>query len=275
MNTQPTDGSSPFRSKGDQDAAARDVRAVILAAGQGSRLRPLTDDRPKCLVELAGKPLLDRHLDVLRSQGVEDIIVIGGYRADQLPREGVTVVINEDYATTNMVWTLFTAQDLLTAPLIVAYGDILYSPEVLRTVLEHPADITVAVDADWRSYWQARSEDPLADAETLRYKPDGTLAEIGQRPHHLDDIQGQYIGLMKFSSQGLATLTEHYQRTLTDPTLLPAPTQHAYMTDLLQSLISHGHAIHPAIIHNNWIEIDTHDDLAVAETRLATFTQVS
>ena len=119
------------------------MRAVVLAAGEGTRLRPLTADRPKCLVELGGRSLLERQIAVLRAAGISDITVVGGYRADQLRGQTWQVVRNEDYATTNMVATLFCARDTWSSDtdLVVCYGDIVYEQRVLRTLLASRAPI--------------------------------------------------------------------------------------------------------------------------------------
>jgi len=149
------------------------VKAIILAAGEGSRLRPYTLDRPKCLVEIAGRSLLDRQLDVLALENISPVILIGGYRGEMLRREGIELRINPLYAETNMVWTLFCAEADLNSDVIVSYGDIVYSHEVLRTLLSSQADIAVTIDLDWEHYWRVRNENPLDDAETLKLSSDG------------------------------------------------------------------------------------------------------
>ena len=136
---------------------------IILAAGQGTRLRPLTDTRPKCLVELRGQTLLDRLLCAARTVGIEDVVVVGGYRADQLHRSDLRVVLNPDYESTNMVSTLFCAEDLFAEGFILSYGDIAYSPAVLQALQADPSPVGVVVDRDWRRYWALRFSDPLSD----------------------------------------------------------------------------------------------------------------
>ncbi len=263
---------SPSTSKSEEQVShepysGRTIRAVILAAGQGTRLRPLTDDRPKCLVDIEGRSLLERQIDVLEARGIDDIIVIGGYRADQLPADRAAITVNPRYAETNMLWTLFTADASLRAPLIVAYGDIVYSAQVLDSLIESAADISVVVDSEWLGYWQNRSDDPLADAETLRHNSDGSIAEIGGRPRGLGEIEGQYIGLMKFNRSGLQKLRQHFQEAKTQPWLLGAEPEQAYMTDMLQSLIDHGVTVQPVTVKGGWAEIDRIEDIAVAEQR--------
>src|SRR5687767_12917090 len=107
-----------------------DVKAIILAAGSGSRLAPLTDDRPKCLVPVKGTPMLAWQVRALRAAGVSDISVVAGYRADQIEHEatqlGLRTYLNPRYDVTNMVYSLFCAADALNDDVIVSYADIVY-----------------------------------------------------------------------------------------------------------------------------------------------------
>lgn len=242
-------------------------KAIILAAGEGSRLRPYTEDRPKCLVEVDGKSLLDRQLEVLRSEAVESIILIGGYRAEMLERPGLELRLNAHYAETNMVWTLFCAQDDIQGEVLICYGDIVYSRDILRAVLDSEADIAVAIDLDWESYWRARNENPLDDAETLKLSDDNGILEIGQKPDSLEQIEGQYMGLMKFSGNGVQQLKQTFRQAAQAGNLGGKPVENAYMTDLLQAMIDGGERLDAVLVHGGWVEIDTVDDLQSAVTR--------
>jgi len=236
-------------------------KVILLVAGEGKRLRPYTLDRPKCMVEIGGVSLIDRQLAVLKSEGLTDIVMIGGYKADMLKREGIKLKINSRYYETNMVWTLFSAEDELEGDVIVSYGDIVYSSEILHSLLESNADIAITIDKEWESYWRARNEDPLDDAETLKLREDGTISEIGQKPKSLDEIEGQYMGLMKFSTKGLKQIKEIFHTAVNDGKLLGKNVENAYMTDLLQAVINSGQEINAIPVYGGWIEVDTVDDL--------------
>src|SRR6185436_13431111 len=107
------------------------MKVIVLAAGQGIRLRPLTDQVPKCMVPFRGKPILVHLLEILRKGGVDDVTVVTGYRADAVAALGVPTRHNPDFASTNMVGSLFCAEDLLEGDdVLVVYGDILFRPSV-------------------------------------------------------------------------------------------------------------------------------------------------
>lgn len=237
------------------------LKAIILAAGEGSRLRPYTLDRPKCLVEIDGYSLLDRQLAVLATESICPIILVGGYLVEMLKRPDIEIRINPLYSETNMVWTLFCAESDLEGDVVVSYGDIVYSREALRALLNSTADVAVTVDMDWEEYWHARSENPLDDAETLKLAADGRILEIGQKPGSLGEIEGQYMGLMKFSAAGCKLLKKVFYDAKMVGKLRGKPVENAYMTDLLQAVIDLGFRVEAVPVHGGWVEVDTVSDM--------------
>jgi choline kinase len=242
------------------------MKAIILAAGQGTRLRPLTDNKPKCLVELAKKPILHHQLDVLRASGVYDIHVVAGYRADKLDRPDFTRHINERFAETNMVSTLFSAESIMTGDVdvIISYGDIVYESRVLAALQQVDAPIAVAIDREWRRYWAARMENPLGDAETLKLAGGDQIIELGKRPQSYSDIQGQYIGLIKVRADYVARLPEVWRAMDRNGKYDGKNYDNMYMTSFIQHLIDSGWDARAAFIDNGWAEIDCISDLTVA-----------
>ena len=243
------------------------MKAIILAAGEGIRLRPHTLDRPKCLVEINGRSLLDRQLEVLHSENVNPIILVGGYHAEMLCRDDIKLIINPFFNETNMVWTLFCAEADFEGGMILSYGDIVYSRQILQSLQKSEADIAVAIDLDWESYWRSRNDDPLDDAETLKLSSDGRILEIGQKPKSLEEIEGQYIGLMKFSSKGVKILSSVYNNAKKNKEVLKKTIKNAYMTDLLQAIIESGFRVDSIPIKGGWVEVDTVKDLFLEITR--------
>lgn len=236
------------------------TRAVVLAAGQGTRLRPYTDGRPKCLVELAGRPLLDRQLECLNRCGIDDITLIGGYRSDRLRDWHDRVLVNERFETTNMVESLFCAEAAFdgTDDVLIAYSDIVYETRVLRALLESQAPVSVAVNSAWLALWRERMEDPLSDAETLRIDAAGHIVEIGRKATDYAQIEGQYMGLIKVEARTAPALTAAWSS-------LGPERSGMYMTDFLQELTGRGLALTAVVVDGGWLEVDTVDDLAAYE----------
>ena len=238
------------------------MTAIILAAGRGSRLHPYTDACPKCLTELGDATLLDRQLVTLRECGVKDIVIATGYLAPMLEGPGIVCVNNPLWAETNMVESLFCAEGEFTDDIIVSYSDIVYERRVLQALLDSTADISVVVDRCWRALWEKRFAEPLSDAETLRLDDRGDIVEIGQPPQSFDQIEAQYIGLMRFRRNGVAALREGYvsMREADRPWKTKRPVERAYMTDLLSELILLGHRVQSVPVDAGWLEVDTVSD---------------
>lgn len=257
------------------------MKAFILAAGQGTRLRPLTDDRPKCLVELAGKSLLERQATVLRRAGIQDLTVISGYRADQIAARGFATRVNPRYASTNMVATLFSAADLMVDghDLLICYGDIVYEGRVLSSLLAVDAPVTVMIDRQWLRYWRLRLDDPLTDAETLKLGPGGRLRELGKKPRDYSEIEGQYMGLIKIRACHMAKFKQVYASMDRAATYDGKDFDNMYMTSFIQYLIDQAWDVRVAETDNGWLEVDSVSDLEryeamTADGSLASFYQL-
>ena len=239
------------------------MKAIVLAAGRGTRMGKLTQDVPKCLVRVAGRRLLDCQMAALHAAGIEQIGVVRGYLAQRIDVLDVEFFDNPRWAETNMVRSLACASGWLRdEPVIVSYGDIFYPSTAVAALKTVRADIAVAYDSDWRSLWSQRFADPLADAETFRLE--GTrVAAIGQRATTLDEIRGQYMGLLKFTPAGwgaVETYLNSQSRVVLD---------RMDMTSLLSALIQNGQWIEAVPVAGGWGELDSNDDLALYERLIA------
>ncbi len=241
------------------------TRAIILAAGEGTRLRPHTLDRPKCLVPLAGRPLLEWQLAALRAAGIDDITVVTGYRADQIEAMGLPTAHNERFADTNMVASLMCARDRLDGgdDVVVCYGDLAYEPRLVTALTGAGAPLAITVDRSWQRLWELRMEDPLADAETLRIGPDGNVVELGRKPTSLDQIEGQYMGLIGVKAATAPRLVEVYDQLDPAGPYEGRDRDHMFMTSFLQHLIDHVLPVAAVLVDGGWLEVDTVEDLAV------------
>lgn len=251
------------------------TRAVILAAGRGSRLMPYTENCPKCLTEVGGKSLIGHQLATLDACGIDDIVIVTGYQAERLALPGTRQRHNDAWADTNMVESLFCAEDIFGDDMLVCYSDIVYSQAVLRSLLASDADVGVVIDRDWLTQWSNRFEDPLSDAESLVLAPDGRILDIGNKVDTLDLIHAQYIGLMRFRGAGIEALKAaraNWNSTVR-PWMSKRPVRKAYMTDLLMEMILMDVAVHGVPIDGGWFEVDQPGDLAYAGTALTGFAE--
>jgi choline kinase len=236
------------------------MRAVILAAGRGSRMGSLAQDRPKCLVELAQKPLVGRQISALRSGGISSIGIVRGYLGHLIDIEDVTYFENPRWAETNMVMSLVAAAPWLqSGPVVISYADIFYRSDIVRDLIAASGDLVVAFDRGWRSLWTRRFVDPLSDAETFRTDEIGNLVDIGKRTTQIDDIEGQYMGLLKFTPKAWSAVEAVIAA-------VDAKTRGAMdMTTLLRALLGLGFPVSTVGTSGQWGEIDSVTDLELYE----------
>jgi choline kinase len=236
------------------------VKAIILAAGRGSRMQSLTEKRPKCLVEFRGKPLLQWQLDALRGAGLSEIAIVRGYRGDLLESYGLKMFDNPRWAETQMVSSLACAAEWLQKDIcIVSYSDIFYSADTVAHLITATADLSLTYDPDWLTAWSKRFTNPLDDAETFRIDATGKILEIGNKPKTVKEVQGQYMGLLRFCPKGWTALHELRMQMNSDV------RDKMDMTSALQRLIGSGFSIRGVPVCSEWGEVDSMSDLRSLE----------
>src|SRR5258707_1770706 len=183
--------------------------AVVLAASRGTGLETMTKDRPKVMLPIAGKPLLRWLVDGFKKEGINDITVVGGYRADAIDTAGIKLVLNERYAETGELTSLACALESLDSDAVIAYGDLLFRSYVLRDLVESRAEFSVVVD----SLMTGSSNHTVRD---FAYCSRGDDRGLFGTPVLLERVtgaadperipQGRWIGMLNVSREGLVKL---------------------------------------------------------------------
>ena len=238
------------------------MKAIILAAGRGSRMGGLTQNAPKCMTVLAGKPLIEWQLEAVREAGITEIAVVRGYMGEKIAYPGLTTFENPRWAETNMVMSLVRAGEWLSKEdCIVTYSDIVYPGDTVSRLAAARGDLAIAYDVNWLKLWSERFEDPLSDAETFCIDDRGVLTEIGSRAKSLAEIKGQYMGLLKFSPRAWAGVGNLLER------LTAQECDKLDMTSLLKRLLAEGMRIETVPITQPWFEVDNESDLRLYESK--------
>ena len=229
-------------------------KAIILAAGRGSRMKSLTENQPKCRAVLHGKQLLEWQMLALRDGGIGDIAIVRGYLAENFTYP-IKYFENERWSETNMVVSLLKASEWLeNFSCVVSYSDIVYSADAVKRLTNAEGDITIAYDKNWLRLWSMRFDDPLSDAETFQLVGN-RVVEIGGRAKSTGEIKGQYMGLFRFSPKGWSVVKNYLS------SLPQSVVNKLDITTLLQALIREKIEIDATPIFDNWYEVDTQEDL--------------
>jgi|SRR3989344_5117311 len=227
------------------------MKAIILAAGRGSRMGILTAEKPKCLTILNGKPLIEHQISALTQAGLKEIGIVTGYMAECLTQYDLKKIYNPLWQNTNMVHSLLCAQEWLeTDDCIVSYSDIFYGSKIINELIKCKENISIAYDPNWLELWSKRFENPLDDAEAFRIDNNGCLLEIGQKPKSIEEIQGQYMGLLKFKK-------EFWEKV---DFFIPPQMD---MTSFLSKIIKKNIKVQTVSNYRKWGEIDNKEDLKI------------
>jgi L-glutamine-phosphate cytidylyltransferase len=244
------------------------MKAIIVAAGMGSRLAPYTDDRPKTLVEINGKSILARQVDAYRAAGVTDLSIVRGYMKELIQIPGARTFDNDQYRDNNILVSLFYAEAAMEGGFLFSYSDIVFRPEVVRVALETEGDFALVIDRRWSEAYVGRQHHPVEEGEVARVE-DGRVTVVGKKTVPPAEASGEFIGLARFSAAAVDKLRARYherRRQLWGQPYGRAPKfEKAYLTDLLNDLIDGGEVMRPAFIDGGWREIDTVEDLERAK----------
>jgi len=241
-----------------------------MGAGRGRRLRALTEDQPKCYAEVGGRRILDWVLMAFRTVGLDECrtVFVGGYMIDRIQRDypHLTFCHNTDWANNNMMVSLFHAEEHMADGFVCAYCDILFHHAVVRRALDHPADIVICVDTQWRKRYGERSQHPEDDAEKI-IDEEGNVTRI-HRDIEAREANGEYIGVARFTARGAAILREQYHRIRNryagKPWRESIVFENCYLIHLFQEMIEQGIELHTVTTQGDYMEIDTEEDYRLA-----------
>jgi phosphoenolpyruvate phosphomutase len=236
--------------------------ATVLAASRGASLGELTEDKPKVVISVGGKPLLERIVETLHGVGVRDITVVRGYKKEAIDLPAVQYVDNDEFASTQEVYSLAAGLQNTEGPALVSYGDIFYHKYIPMNLLETDADFCIAVDADWA---QSRNVGRYGDLVTCTHPYDklNFSREIYLKRVHGHQLQeesagsfhGEWMGLLKMSPAGVSFLKTFLQSRSCDE------LKTMRMAELFNLLIDGGKQIRVIYTRGDWIDVDEIKDV--------------
>jgi phosphoenolpyruvate phosphomutase len=248
-------------------SGAEPPRAIVLAAGFEPQLMPLIEDRPKAMLEVKGRTLLERQLETLGGFGIRDVVVVRGYRKECIDLPGARFVDNDRYRDTGEIHSLFCAERELTKPFVLLYGDIVFEPGIMEKLLRAQADVAVVVDRAYPDLMRTgKLPDGPRDLVVTETPSDGArfvAAAEGSRVLRIGpevapaDAHGEFIGLASFSAGGARLVCDTYRQLRIERA---EALERASVTHLLQAIIDRGRTVTAIDVHKGWMDIDSFDD---------------
>lgn len=250
------------------------MKGIIIAAGPAKRLRPLTDNLPKCMLKIDGKPIIQNIIELFRSNGINDISIVKGWKGEKINFPNLTYFKNDDFWNNNILHSLMFARHKLEEAfknkedVVVSYSDIFYKNSVVKKLVQDKHDIAAIVDIDWQDYYEGRTSHPISEAENVIIDDKKRILKIGKHiftDNTPKDRQGEFIGLWKFTPNGIKIFLKHFDRLnkslkKTEPYQNAKEWQKSYITDIFQEMVDKGESVHCVLIRKNWKEFDTVQD---------------
>ena len=240
-----------------------------------SRLRTLTNDKPKCMLKLFNETLIERQIKIFNNCNINDITIVTGYMNEMIDIPDVNYVKNKNYETTNINESLFCALEPSSSPILVTYSDIVFEQKIIQQMLEFTGDVGLAVNLNWKKCYQNRNMHPLSEAENVLVE-NGKILQIRKNiSKSLENQQiGEFLGIMMLSSEHVKILLERYsylKKNHVGAFHNSSSLSNAYITDMLQEIINCGVTVNPIFTEGKWCEIDTPEDLKNAEKSINKF----
>jgi len=252
------------------------VTAIIIAAGFEESLLPLTEDRPKAMLDIKGQTILERQIHALNECGVKDIVIVRGYQKDQINLPNVRYYDNDRFRETGELASLFVAEQEMNGRFLFLYSDIIFDPAILEKLLKSQADISIVVDRAWGDHPHTPEELRMKKPDLVitshppqkgyRFLPTAEGSALARIGRHLapEEADGEFIGLAMFSDEGTRLLRTVYHQTLQrghNRRFHEAESlEKASFTDIMQEIVDRGGSVACVDIYKGWLEIDTFED---------------
>lgn len=252
------------------------ITAIIAAAGFEEHLLPLIRNRPKCLLDIKGKTILERQVAALNECNIKDISLIRGYQKNAIEMPNIRLYDNDQYEKTGELYSFFCAEQEMNGRCLLLYGDIVFDTTLLQKLLKSPADLAIVVDLAWQDrapgdYPDVQDRPDLVLLETppgksYRYvtpEEANRVVHIGRELSH-QEAHGEFVGLMMASPNGIEAIKQSYRQVRSGPQREgfheSSALEQASLTDMLQELIQTGHDVHAVFTYKGWMDVDSFED---------------
>ena len=242
------------------------MKAIILAAGRGSRLGNYTKELPKALVDINGKSLIERQIHLFQKNNITQIFIVRGYMKEKFNLDNIQFIDDDDYTNHDQLGSLMAAQEKISGEVLISFADLVFDENILQQILDVNEDISLALDLDWQKKYDGQENNQfpaLAEIENNR------IIRLSEKEDLVrNNFCAEFFGILKLSSRGSEILNEiinknkNYKNQFHDSVSFNV----AKLPDIIQEIIESDIIVTPIFIRGKWIEVDTPKDLEKAKT---------
>ena len=242
------------------------MKAIIVAAGTGSRLGELAKDTPKSLLDVNGQSILERQISAFRKAGIDDIILVIGPFAEKYSFKNVKYVNGKKSFSHDILYSLIEAKSEMIDDVIISYGDIIFEDSIVQALLNSKNGISLAIDLKWEKMYQNKSKN-LVDKVSNVFIENNQITKIGYKENLGEPDKktvGEFIGLAKFSKKTIGDFLKIYlelEKSHNGKFHDSPSVKEGIITDMLQEFIDRNYTLNPIFVSGKWCEIDTIEDL--------------
>jgi L-glutamine-phosphate cytidylyltransferase len=245
------------------------MKVIIIAAGQGSRLGNLTKNLPKSLLDINGKSILQRQIELFHKFGIKDIVIVRGPHKEKFHLKDVRYIEDPNYLYGEQVSSLMCAKNEIVDDVIISFGDIIFEELILKQLLECDNELVLSTDQNWKKSYEVRTEasQKFSDFVALKNKQIIKFLKDSEEISEKNDIV-EFIGLMKLSkigSEKIIQIYEYLEKNHVGKFHYATSFKKAKIIDLLEELRLKNMNIKNKNINGIWCEIDTKQDLEITK----------
>ena len=235
------------------------MNSIILAAGRGSRIPEISNNKPKCLININGSPILSRQVKFLKNSKIKNIIIIRGYKKNYIKFKSVNYVENKNFKKSEQLSSLFCAEKFLKGNIIILFSDIIYEEKILKKILKFKnGDIILGVDRNWKKRYRFRYDHPVEQADKVSISNKNQINMIGKKLN-LKKTKAEFLGILKLSNNGCKIFKKCFK-------LIPKrQVKKMQVHNFLNFLIKKNFKINACNVNGKYMEIDTYNDFKLAK----------
>ena len=235
------------------------MNSIILAAGRGSRIPEISNNKPKCLININGSSILSRQVKFLKNLKIKNIRIIRGYKKNYIKFKSVNYVENKNFKKSEQLSSLFCAEKFLKGNIIILFSDIIYEEKILKKILKFKnGDIILGVDRNWKKRYRFRYDHPVEQADKVSISNKNQINMIGKKLN-LKKTKAEFLGILKLSNNGCKIFKECFK-------LIPKhQVKKMQVHNFLNFLIKKNFKINACSVNGKYMEIDTYNDFKLAK----------